>query len=56
MKGEGFIKIYQGDGPDRKQIIKVEEEDEIACYKRAIDELESWARGRENESARYRTA
>ena len=56
MKGEGFIKIYQGDGPDRKQIIKVEEEDEIACYKKAIDELESWARGRENESARYRTA
>ena len=43
MNRPGFIKIYQGDGPDRKQIIKVEE-------------LESWARSREDENARYRTA
>lgn len=41
MNRPGFIKIYQGDGPDRKQIIKVEEDDDVACYKRAIDELES---------------
>lgn len=56
MNRPGFIKIYQGDGPDRKQIIKVEEDDDVACYKRAIDELESWARSREDENARYRTA
>lgn len=56
MNRPGFIKIYQGDGSDRKQIIKVEEDDDIACYKRAIDELESWARSREDENARYRTA
>lgn len=47
MNRPGFI---------RKQIIKVEEDDDIACYKRAIDELESWARSREDENARYRTA
>lgn len=56
MNRPGFIKIYQGDGPDRKQIIKVEEDDDVACYKRAIDKLESWARSREDENARYRTA
>lgn len=56
MNRPGFIKIYQGDGPDRKQIIKVKEDDDIACYKRAIDELESWAKSREDENARYRTA
>lgn len=56
MNRPGFIKIYQGDGPDRKQIIKVEEDDDVACYKRAIDELESWARSLEDENARYRTA
>ena len=50
MNRPGFIKIY------RKQIIKVKEDDDIACYKRAIDELESWAKSREDENARYRTA
>ena len=49
MNRPGFIKIYQGDGPDRKQIIKVKEDDDIACYKRAIDELESWAKSRKRE-------
>lgn len=34
MNRPGFIKIYQGDGPDRKQIIKVEEDDDVACYVR----------------------
>lgn len=49
MYDKGFIKIYQGDGPDRKQIVKVEEEDDIACYKRATDDLESWAKRMEGQ-------
>ena len=52
----GIIKIYQGDWPKQNQIIKVERDEDIDCYKRAIEELESWARSREDESKRYRTA
>ena len=52
----GIIKIHQGEWPKQNQIIKVEREEDIDCYKRAIDELESWAKSREAENARYRTA
>ena len=52
----GIIKIHQGEWPKQNQIIKVEREEDIDCYKRAIDELESWAKSREDENARYRTA
>ena len=51
----GFIKIYQG-GPDRKQIIKVEEDEDIECYKRATEALIPWDQSRTNEHKRYRTA
>ena len=52
----GTIKIYQGDWPKQNQIIKVERDEDIDCYRRAIEELESWVRSREDESKRYRTA
>ena len=52
----GIIKIYQGDWPKQNQIIKVEKDEDIDCYKRAVEELESWVRSREDESKRYRTA
>ena len=52
----GIIKIHQGEWPKQNQIIKVERDEDIDCYKRAIEELESWARSREDESKRYRTA
>lgn len=53
---QGIIKIYQGDWPKQNQIIKVERDEDIDCYKRAIEELESWVRSREDENKRYRTA
>ncbi|WP_371296817.1 hypothetical protein [Ruminococcus sp.] len=52
----GIIKIYQGDWPKQNQIINVERDEDIDCYKRAIEELESWVRSREDENKRYRTA
>lgn len=52
---QGFIKIYQGEGPERKLIIKVEEDDDIECYKRATEALISWKQSREKEYERYRT-
>lgn len=52
----GFIKIYQGDGPDRKQIIKVKEDEDIECYEKATEELIRWEQSRRKENERYRTA
>ena len=52
----GIIKIYQGDWPKQNQIIKVERDEDIDCYKRAIDELESWARNQQKETVKYKTA
>lgn len=53
---KGYIRIYQGDWPNQKLIIKVEKDKDVDCYKRAIEDLESWVRSREDESERYRTA
>ena len=52
----GTIKIYQGDWPKQKQIIKVEKDEDIDCYKRATDELKSWARNQQKETVKYKTA
>lgn len=52
----GFIKIYQGDESDKKLIVKVEEDEDIECYKRATDALMNWEKSRRNESRRHRTA
>lgn len=41
----GWIKIYMNKGERRKQVVKVEEEDDADCYNRATDALESWAKG-----------
>lgn len=49
---DGFIKIYQGDGKDKKQIIKVEEKDDALCYRRAMDALISWETNRKREAAK----
>ena len=45
---EGYIKVYEGIGIRRKQIIKVETEDgnRAECYRRATDALLNWANGR----------
>lgn len=56
MYEKDVLKIYQGEGADWRQVIKVEEDDDISCYKRAIDSLESWVRSKEDENERYRTA
>ena len=52
----GIIKIYQGDWPKQNQIIKVERDEDIDCYKRAIEELESWVRNQQKETVKYKTA
>ncbi len=52
----GIIRIYQGDWPRQKQIIKVERDGDVDCYKKAIDELESWARNQQKETVKYKTA
>lgn len=52
----GTIKIYQGDWPKQNQIIKVERDEDIDCYRRAIEELESWARNQQKETVKYKTA
>ena len=49
---DGFIKIYQGDGKDKKQIIKVEEKDDALCYRRATDALISWETNRKREAVK----
>lgn len=43
MNRPGFIKIYQGEGPDRKQIIKVEEDDDLLATR---ERLMNWKAGR----------
>ncbi len=45
---EGYIKVYEGIGIWRKQIIKAETEDgnRTECYRRATDALLNWANGR----------
>lgn len=53
---QGIIKIYQGDWPKQNQIIKVERDEDIDCYKRAIDELKSWVRNQQKETVKYKTA
>lgn len=42
----GWIKIYMGEGTRRKQVVKVEEEDDADCYDRATDALISWINSR----------
>lgn len=37
-------------------IIRVEEEDDITCYERAIDALEYWKKNREEENEKYKMA
>ena len=49
MYDDGFIKIFQGEGQDKKQIIKVEEKDDALCYRRAMDAVISWEEGRRKE-------
>lgn len=49
LHDDGFIKIYQGDGPDEKQIINVKEKDDALCYRRATDEVARWAESRRQE-------
>lgn len=46
---DGFIKIFQGEGQDKKQIIKVEEKDDALCYRRAMDAVIRWEEGRRKE-------
>lgn len=46
MYDDGFIKIFQGEGQDKKQIIKVEEKDDALCNRRA-DAAESEPPGRQ---------
>ena len=46
---DGFIKIYQGEGLDKKRIIKVEEKDDILCYRKATEEVLDWEESRRQE-------
>ena len=43
------MQIFQGEGQDKKQIIKVEEKDDALCYRRAMDAVISWEEGRRKE-------
>ena len=45
---EGYIKIYEGIGIWKRQIIKTETEDgnRAECYRRETDALLNWANGR----------
>jgi len=52
----GILKIYQGEGTDRKLIIKTSEKEDCMCYERARDELESWVKRQEKERMRNKTA
>lgn len=36
------IEIWQGEGAGAVRILKIEEEDETHCYKRATEDLISW--------------
>lgn len=57
QKGElGTLKIYQGEYEDRKLIVKVSEKEDLMCYERARDELESWVKRQEKESMWNKTA
>ena len=51
---KGFIKIYQGEGQEKKQIIKVEEEDDVFCFEKATQDLLAWAK--EKEESRRKSA
>lgn len=53
---KGFIRIYKGERRFREMIIRVEEEDDITCYERAIDALEYWKKNREEENEKYKMA
>lgn len=52
----GTLKIYQGEYEDRRLIVKVSEKEDLMCYERARDELESWVKRQEKESMWNKTA
>lgn len=49
---DGWIKIFKGEGADRQQVIKVEEENDIDLYNRATEAVVSWANSKKERNAR----
>lgn len=49
---DGWIKIFKGEGADRQQVIKVEEENDIDLYNRATEAVISWANSKKERNAR----
>ena len=43
------IKIYQGEGKSKKQVVKVETEDAAECWEKATQSLRGWAQGKQNK-------
>ena len=46
---DSIIKIYQGEGQGKKLITKVEEKDEVLCYRKATDAVIRWGENRRRE-------
>lgn len=46
---DGWIKIFKGEGADRQQVIKVEEENDIDLYNRATEAVISWANSKKEK-------
>ena len=45
----GWIKIYQKDGQQKKLIVKTESESDAACYRMAREQLCSWEATQQKE-------
>lgn len=43
------IKIYQGEGESKKQVVKVETEDAAECWEKATQSLRGWVQGKQNK-------
>ena len=50
---DGWIRIFQGEGAYKRQIIKVEEKSDVDLYDRAAEILTAWEK---NEEKRHRAA
>ena len=48
---DGIIKIYQGEGADKRLIVKVEEKDSALCYMKAMDAVVRWEERRREQRA-----
>ncbi len=49
---DGWMKIYKGEGTDRRQIIKIEEANDTDLYDRAREAVISWENSKKERNAR----